>query len=132
MARVTIALVCLAPFVAWGKAFGPGEEIPQDVASHWPEGTLETRLANGFIKQETRVEKDAADLEAELAAARKKAPPPPKWQLFDTELEGMTKAQLVAFASEHFPDEVLLDASQTKADLMVELAGFIAARREQP
>ncbi len=132
MARVTIALVCLAPFVAWGKAFGPGEEIPQDVASQWPEGTLETRLANGFIKQEikqeTRVEKDAADLEA----AREKAPPPPKWQLFDTELEGMTKAQLVAFASEHFPDEALLDASQTKADLMVELAGFIAARREQP
>lgn len=56
-------------FSAFGKDFAIGEIIADSVFSGWPDGTVEKRLANGFLKHKVvpdvpKPEVDLSDLEA--------------------------------------------------------------------
>jgi len=43
-------LICTKQFVAFNVDYGVGDIIPMDVASRWPEGTVNSRISNGFLE----------------------------------------------------------------------------------
>jgi hypothetical protein len=49
MANKRTALITKIQFSSFGKTFLPNDEVVSEDAEGWPEGTLEKRVANGFI-----------------------------------------------------------------------------------
>ena len=42
-------LVCQLGFNSFGVDFAPGDVVPDDTVATWPDGTVATRIANGFL-----------------------------------------------------------------------------------
>jgi hypothetical protein len=49
---MTARLVCKQPFAAWGVVYEVGQDVDPAV---WPTGTLQNRMANGWVEWQDTV-----------------------------------------------------------------------------
>lgn len=86
------------------KTYKLGDELEVTDIINWPEGCFEKRLSNGFLGFKTTL---VEALTAEVKASQPK------------DLDGMTKAELVAYAKETLGTDV--DANLSKPVMLEEI-----------
>lgn len=106
-------LVAKEEFTAWGTTYGVGQEIPKAHADSWPDGTLANRLNSGMAAYIPVPEDADSIVSVPPATISEKA----------AELQGMTKAEIVAYGATVGLD---LDIDSRKDDLIAAVLAVTA------